>query len=342
MKSLGMTLFAALGLAGMVGCGAKPAAPTATLKLGAYSVVKEAFHDGLLPAFAAEWKARTGADVRFEESYNASGAQARAIASGFDADIAVLSHEGDMDALVKADRVDKRWRSGPHGGVLTHSVVAIAHREGNPKQITGWADLARPGIGVLYADPKTSGGARWNINAIYGAAKLAAEAHGTEAAVEIARDRLGQVQANVVNMDSSGRLSMANFAERGIGDAVITYENELLLRAKQGKPIPFFVPDSTLLIESPIALVESSISRHGNREVAEAFLQFAHSERGQKILAEYGFRPVDPRVAETLNLPKPPGLFTMADLGGWERIQEELYGPRGHWTLAAELQSRKR
>lgn len=336
---LGIAL--SLASAALAGCSKSDAPGVTTVKLGAYSVVKEAFHDGLLPAFAKEWKSKTGQDVRFEESYNASGAQARAIASGFDADIAVLSHEGDMDSLVKSGRVASDWRDGSHKGILTNSVVAIGYREGNPKDIKDWADLARPGIGVLYADPKTSGGARWNINAIYGASKLAADSQGTEASTNIARDRLSQVQSNVVNMDSSGRQSMANFAERGIGDAVVTYENELLLRAKQGKPIPFFVPDATLLIESPAALVKTSIERHGNREVAEAFLAFLYSEAGQRILADYGFRPVDEAVATSLKLTKPPALFTMNDLGGWEHVQEELYGPKGHWTAIFEQQSRK-
>ena len=144
------------------------------LKIGAYSVVREVFHDGLIPAFKAQWKSKTGRDVQFEESYSGSGAQARSIASGFDADLAILSHEGDMQGLVKAGKVKSDWNSGPHRGILTHSLVVIGHRAGNPKQIKDWPDLGRPGVGVLYPDPKTSGGARWNINAIYGAALLIA------------------------------------------------------------------------------------------------------------------------------------------------------------------------
>ena len=154
-------------------CGPTNATNTDVLRIGAYSVVREVFHDGLLPAFAAEWKSRTGRDVEFEESYNASGAQARAIASGFDADLAVLSLEGDIELLVKAGLVKPSWNAGPDQGIITHSLVVIGIRPGNPKRIHDWADLARPGVGVLYPDPKTSGGARWNINAIYGAALLA-------------------------------------------------------------------------------------------------------------------------------------------------------------------------
>jgi sulfate transport system substrate-binding protein len=325
----------AVGLAlALPACGSSRDPNSDALKIGAYSVVREVMHDGLLPAFRAEWKSRSGRDVSFEESYNASGAQARSIVSGLDADIAILSHEGDMELLVKAGRVNSNWKDGPSGGMVTRSLVVIGHRAGNPKAIHDWPDLAKPSVGVLYPDPKTSGGARWNINAIFGSAYLAAKApKGEQAALAAARDLLARVQANVVNMDQSGRQSMANFAERGTGDAVVTYENELLLRNKDKEPLPYAIPPATLLIEGPAAVVESSVASHGNRQVAVAFLEFLNSERGQKIFAEYGFRPVKadvppPSGAQAL----PSRLFTMADLGGWEKIEHELYGQQGLWT----------
>ena len=327
-----------LGMAAVVGmvAGCRPASDpnTDVLRIGAYSVVREVLHDGVLPAFAVEWKSRTGRDVEFQESYNASGAQARAIASGFDADVAILSHEGDLEVLVKAGRVKPTWSAGPSHGMITHSLVVIGVRDGNPKGIKDWSDLARPGIAVLYPDPKTSGGARWNINAIYGSAFLAARgAKGGEPDPGAGRDFLARVQANVVNMDQSGRQSMANFAERGTGDAVITYENELLLRNRENAPIPYVIPPSTLLIESPAAVVETSVESHGNRAAAEALLGFLLSDQGQRIFAEYGFRPVKPEVPPPSQAqPLPPKLFTMADLGGWARIEQALYGPKGLWT----------
>ena len=164
----------ALALIPVLGCMPSRGEATATdrLTIGAYSVVREAFHDGVLPAFAAEWQRRTGRTVVFEESYNGSGAQSRAIASGFDADIAVLSLEGDIERLVEAGLVDRKWNAGPDRGIITRSLVVIGVRPGNPKSIHDWDDLARPGVSVLYPDPKTSGGARWNINAIYGAGLL--------------------------------------------------------------------------------------------------------------------------------------------------------------------------
>jgi sulfate transport system substrate-binding protein len=304
------------------------------LKVGAYSVVREVLDEGLLPAFAAEWKSRTRREVKFEVSYLGSGAQARAIASGLDVDVAILSHEGDMETLVKAKRVRPSWRDGSHKGMISHSLVVIGIRSGNPKGIKDWADLANPGIGVLYADPKTSGGARWNIGAIYGSAYLASRAANQGAAdLPAVRDFLAKVQANVVNMDQSGRQSMANFTERGTGDAVVTYENELLLQCKEGEPTPYVIPPATLLIESPAAIVETSVAWHGSRAVAEAFLEFLHSEAGQRILAEYGFRPLTPGVAP------PPGaqalpsrLFTIAEIGGWAKLDDELFGPKGLWT----------
>lgn len=338
-----LTLISITTLAALTGCSSQSSLPSDTLKLGAYSVVREVFQEGLIPAFKTEWKNKTGKDVVFEESYSASGSQARSIASGFDADLAILSHSGDMETLVKAGKVKSDWTSGATKGILTNSLVVIGHRKDNPKQIQDWADLAKPGVGVLYPDPKTSGGARWNLNAIYGSLVLAErEAGKADAPSPAVRDLMAQIQANVVNMDQSGRQSMANFAERQTGDAVITYENEILLRGKEGSPIDYVIPSSTLLIESPAALVESSIDRHGNRELAEAFLAFLLSPEGQKIFADFGFRPVNPDVKAGDARPQPQKLFTMADLGGWAKVEEELYSSNGLWTSIAAERSQAR
>ena len=324
---------AGLVLAGL-GLACEPSRPgdrADTLTIGAYSVVREAFHEGLLPAFAEKWRRQTGRTVRFEESYNGSGAQARAIASGFDADIAVLSLESDMELLVKAGVVRKGWNAGPRRGNVTRSLVVIGYRDRNPKGIEDWGDLTRAGVGVLYPDPKTSGGARWNIAAIWGAGLLGTSKQ--EPNLEAARDLLAKVQANVVNMDSSGRQSLATF-ERGTGDAVVTYENELLLRKTPrfgGRTIPYATPRATLQIESPAALVETSIVRHGNREVAEAFYAFLVSDDAQTILTEFGFRPVNPDLKVADMPPLPPRLFTIRDLGGWPKVKKTVFDANGVW-----------
>jgi sulfate transport system substrate-binding protein len=293
------------------------------LTLGCYSVIREAIHDGLAPAFAEQWKAKTGREIRFEESYNGSGAQSRAIAAGFDADIAILSLEDDVTPLVKAGLVNENWNKGKEKGLVTRSLVVLGVRPGNPKGIKDWADLGRESVGVLYPDPKTSGGARWNINAVYGAGLLGDGTTKPDAAA--AKDLLTKVQYNVINMDSSGRQSLGTF-ERGTGDVVVTYENELLLRLRRGgdSPIKSVVPPRTLLIEGPAAIVDASVERHGNRELAEAFLAYLRSKEGQEILARYGFRPLSQEL--------PKGTFTMKELGGWSKIKTEVYGPKGVWT----------
>lgn len=337
-------VLAATALAGVAtaavlsGCADGLAAEAAddTLTVGAYSVVREAFHEAVLPEFARVWKQETGRTVRFEESYSGSGAQSRAIVSGFDADVAVLSLEGDVDRLVKAGLVKKSWNAGAAKGMITRSIVVIGVRPGNPLKLEDWPDLARDGVNVLYPDPKTSGGARWNINAIYGAGLLKGVAAGGKPDPAAGRALLSRVQDRVVNMDASGRQSMATF-QRGTGDAVVTYENELLLQRKMtGEPAPYVTPASTLLIEGPAALVETSVDRHKNRKVAERFLEFLRSEAAQRLLSAYGFRPVDPKLdaasAEADGRPPlPTRLFTMKDLGGWSKINKDVYGPGGVW-----------
>lgn len=306
-----------------------------TLILGAYTTPREAYGKAILPAFRKYWKQRTGQDVEFQESYQGSGAQARAIAGGFEADIAALSLEADVDKIVDAGLITHDWRAGPHGGMVSNSIAVIAVRAGNPKGIRDWADLARPGLDVLTPDPKTSGGAQWNINAVYGAA-LRGHVAGVPASDPAAAERfLSQVFANVRIMDKGARESITNF-ERGVGDAAITYENEVLVARMGGQDYDFEIPSSTILIQNPVALIDKNVDAHGVREVAEAFVEFLHSPEAQRAYAEYGLRSVDDAVAaETADrYPAVADLWTIEDLGGWDRVATEIYGPEGHFTRA--------
>ncbi|HEX7344125.1 MAG TPA: extracellular solute-binding protein, partial [bacterium] len=202
---------------------------TRTLMLGAYTVPKEAYQQEIIPAFQKFWLEKTGQTVKFEESYVASGAQARAIIGGFEADIAALSLEGDLVKVAEAGLISHDWRAGDAKGMVTQSVVAIGFRSGNPKGIKDWEDIAKPGMEVIYPNPKTSGGAMWCVNAIYGAGLKISESRSGKQDLDLAAKLLHDIQKNVKVMDKSGRESVTTF-ERGIGDAIVTYENEALLR----------------------------------------------------------------------------------------------------------------
>ncbi|MCQ6559100.1 sulfate ABC transporter substrate-binding protein [Paenibacillus mendelii] len=302
-----------------------------TLVIGAYSVAKDAFAE-LLPMFQVKWKAKTGQTVVFQESYEASGTQARAIAGGFEADVAVLAMESDIDKIQKAGFITHDWRQSPNNGMITRSIVVMGTREGNPKQIRDWEDLTRKGIKVLYPNPKTSGGAQWDINAIYGAGLKRAEAETGKKDPALAKAFLKRVHENVESLDKSGRASMAAF-EYGVGDVIVTYENELLARIKQGVHYDIVVPESTILIENPAAVVDVNADKHGTREVAEAFVDYIRSSEAQRLFAEYGFRPVDPTVSDEVRdrFVTPAGLFDIGYLGGWGEVRERLYSAKGIW-----------
>lgn len=307
------------------------------LMLAIYSVPKEAYENRLIPAFKQYWKQRTGQDIRVRSSYGASGAQARAIIGGFEADVAALSVEGDVDQIAKAGLITHEWRKGRDHGNVSASVVAFGIRKGNPKSIKTWEDLTTPGIDVLYPNPKTSGGAMWDIIAMYGAGlKLADPKQGPAEARAAAL--LKRIQKNVKVMDKSGRESVTTF-ERGVGDVIVTYENELLPRIKSGRPMELVIPAETVLIENPVAIVDRNVEKHKVRDIAEAFVEFLHSEDAQRAFAEYDFRTVasvTPGGQPVKAFPQPARLFTIAELGGWEKVSSLLFSPQGLWTRAVE------
>ena len=235
--------------------------------------------DELIPMFAAQWKEKTGQEVTFEESYLGSGAQSRAIVEGFEADIAALSLDGDIKKIADAGLITHDWHTSPYNGMVSTSVVAFAVRKGNPKNIHDWADLAQPGLEILTPDPKTSGGAQWNILALYGAA-LRGQIQGVPGNDEAAAiGFLKSVLKNVTVFDKGARESITNF-EAGTGDVAITYENEVLVGQQAGQDYELVIPTSTILIENPVSVVDTYVDKHGTREVAEAFVQFLFHERG--------------------------------------------------------------
>lgn len=323
-------LFVSLGFQG---CGSSDTGgKTVSLILGAYTTPREAYGKAIIPAFRKYWKDRTGQDVEFQESYQASGAQSRAILGGFEADIAALSLEGDIDKIAEGGLITNDWKSKKYAGMVSTSIVVIAIRLGNPKDVHEWADLARPGLNVLTPDPKTSGGAQWNINALYGAA-LRGYAGVAKDDKTAAQDLLKNVFRNVSILDKGARESITNY-EKGVGDVAITYENEVLVGKQAGQTYDYVIPRSTILIENPVALIDKNVDKHGVREVAEAFVNFLWSEEGQRGYARYGLRPVDPKIAEEVKAQFPPveDLWKIDYLGGWKRVTEEIYGPQGVYS----------
>jgi sulfate/thiosulfate transport system substrate-binding protein len=305
---------------------------TVKITLGAYTTPREAYKE-LIPVFQQQWKAKTGQEVVFEESYLGSGAQSRAIVGGFEADIAALSLEADITRIQEAGLISHNWQSGPTKGILSTSVVAFAVRPGNPKGIHDWADLAQPGLKVLTPNPKTSGGAMWNILSLYGAAK-----RGFVRGVGANDDAAAQafllaVLKNVVVLDQGARESITNF-EKGVGDVAITYENEVMVAQQNGQKDELVLPRSSILIENPVALVDRYVDKHANRAAAQAFVDFLFTRQAQEIFAKYGLRSLDPQVAQQTasHFPKLTDQFSIAYFGGWKKATADFFGEQGIFT----------
>ena len=319
------------------GCGAGASVESSIsdrLTLGAFSVTREVFHDGLIPAFQKVWFEKTGRSLKFEESYLASGALSRAIGGGFDADVAVFSLDPDVEPLVKAGLVDQTWNAGPSKGHVTRSLVVIGYRPDNPHKIQDWRDLAKPEVSVVYADPKTSGGARWNILAVAASGYWpdSTEPASGNMNTASAESLLAAVQKRVSVMDGSGRQSLATFL-RNSGDAIITYENDLVqCQRLTGRQMPYVIPNRSLWIEIPAVEVVGTTKKNGRSETAKAFLDFLKTPEAAAIWAEYGFRPATGS-GQVQGLPAvPKGVVTVAQLGGWKKAREAVFGMDGLWS----------
>jgi len=323
------SLLAACGGAPQQETGSQPSGEQVKLILGAYTTPREAYQE-LIPIFQKQWKEKTGQDVIFEESYLGSGAQSRAIIEGFEADIAALSLEADINRIQKEGLITHDWKSGPYKGMVSDSIVSFAVRPGNPQGIQDWADLAKPGLEILTPNPKTSGGAMWNVLALYGAAKrgfVEGVAKDDDAA---AQEFLLKVLNNVTVLDKGARESITNF-EKGVGDLAITYENEVLVGQQSGQDYELVIPRSTILIENPVAVIDAYADKHGTREVAEAFVEFLLTRQAQEIFAKYGLRSVDPEVAKATasQYPAIEDQFTIDYFGGWEQATPQFFGEDG-------------
>jgi sulfate transport system substrate-binding protein len=310
-----LQVLAVLGLAaGLAACGSSDSASgggSSKLSLVAYSTPKEAYEQ-IIPAFE---KSPAGAGTSFTQSYGNSGDQARAIISGLPADVAALSLEPDITKLVKDKLVVPGWKSTPTKGIVTRSVVALSVRPGNPKHITGWADLVKPGVEVLTPNPFTSGGARWNVMAAYGAQiqQGRSEAQAT--------DYLQRLFKNVVVQDKSAREALQSFTS-GKGDVLISYENEAITARQKGEKLDYVIPDETILIENPIA----ATTKAGPK--AQAFVTYATSEPAQKIFAAKGYRSVIPSLVDKKIYPDPPKEFTITKFGGWDGVMKKFFDPQ--------------
>lgn len=309
-------------------------APDGEVKLifGAYTTPREAYGE-IIRQFKAYWQSETGQALVFDVSYLGSGAQSRAVVDGFEADIVALSLEADINRIQDVGLITHDWKSGPYEGIVTRSIVTFAVRKGNPKGIQDWNDLTQPGLEILTPNPTTSGGAMWNILAMYGAA-LRGQIDGVPADdPEAAAEFMGKVLENVTVMDKAARDSILNF-EKGIGDVAITYENEILVGRESGQRYERVIPSSTILIENPIALVDANVDAHGTREVAEAFIDFVFTKEAQQTYAAHGLRVVHPEVAEETEDQYPPvsDLFTVEYFGGWVQIMRDIFGESGVYT----------
>jgi sulfate/thiosulfate-binding protein len=303
------------------------------LTLAAYTTPREAYGE-LIPIFQKQWLDKTGQAVTFEESYLGSGAQSRAVVEGFEADIVALSLEADVTRIENAGLITHDWRAKPYGGMVSTSIVSFAVREGNPKGIHDWHDLARSGIEILIPNPKMSGGAMWFILGLHGAATRGYVEGVPDGDETAAQEFLLSVLRNVTVMDKGARESITNF-EKGIGDIALTYENEVLVGQMSGETHELVIPRSTLLIQNPAAVVDAYVDKHGTREVAEAFLDFLFSKEAQEIYAQHGLRSPDPEVAQaTIDLyPPVEDLFTIEYFGGWSQATPRFFADDGIYTL---------
>ena len=320
-RRLTAAALALVALAATVASTASARSSDTRLSLVGYAVPREA-----LGAVIKAWQQTPdGRDVSFTQSYGASGDQARAVAAGLKADVVQLSTGLDIELLEKAGLVDPNWDKQSFKGIATNSIVVFAVRDGNPKKIKNWSDLLKPGLGIVTPNPLSSGAAKWNVLAAYGAQRRLGKTD------KQAQSFVEKLFRNVVSLDTSGRNATNSFLS-GRGDVFITYENEARLAKLQ-----YVIPRQTLLIEAPIAVLRNS----ENRDAANRFIRFTKTATAQRIFAEYGFRPLIPSVYQEFvkQYPRRPGIFRITDkyIGGWSAADSKWFDPdKGVWVGIAK------
>ncbi|MBD1913113.1 MULTISPECIES: sulfate ABC transporter substrate-binding protein [unclassified Leptolyngbya] len=295
--------------------------PDVELTLVSFAVTQAAY-EKIIPLFVEKWKAEHNQNVTINQSYGGSGSQTRAVIDGLEADVVALALALDTKKIEKAGLIQPGWeKEAPNDGIVTKSVAALVVRDGNPKNIQGWEDLTRDDVKVVTANPKTSGGARWNFLGAWGAVT---QAGGDEAKAE---EFVTNLYKNVPVLAKDARESTDIFFARGQGDVLINYENEVLLAKQKGEDSTFIIPDVNISIDNPIAVVDANVDKHGTREVAEAFVEFLYTPEAQREFAKVGFRPVDKAVSQEFasQYPEIKQLFTVADLGGWDTVQAQFF-----------------
>ena len=286
-----------------------------SLSLVAYST-PQVVYDEIIPAFG---QTPEGEGIEFKTSFGASGDQSRAVEAGQKADVVTFSTEPDMTRLVDAGLVDSTWKDGDNEGLVTTSIVSFVVRKGNPKNIKTWDDLLKPGVEVLTPNPFSSGAAKWNLLAGYGYASDGGK--NPEAGLDYLRELITE---HVKVQDKSGREALQNFLG-GNGDVLLSYEYEAITANKNGEELEYVLPDDTIKINIDIATLKDA------PESATQFLDYVLGDEAQQKFADWGYRPVNETVLEANKdkFPDPPGLFTIEDLGGWEKVNEELFDIEG-------------
>ncbi|MBB3144497.1 sulfate transport system substrate-binding protein [Phyllobacterium trifolii] len=301
-----------------------------TLLNVSYDPTRELYKD-FNAAFAAKWKADTGETVTIQASHGGSGAQARSVIDGLDADVVTLALESDVNAIVKAKKINPDWiKKFPHNSAPYTSTIVFLVRKGNPKGIKDWGDLVKEGVEVITPNPKTSGGARWNYLAAWAWAN--AQYGGDEAKI---KEYIGNLFQHVPVLDSGARGSTNTFAQRELGDVLLAWENEAYLASAEFGDDKFdiVVPPSSILAQPSVAVVDANVDAKGTRKVAEAYLGYLYSKEGQTIAAKHFYRPSEPELVPPELIKKLPELklVTIDDpiFGGWAKAQPYHFGDGG-------------